>query len=159
MSPGQPLFAYSLYKRTERKIKKGNVQASCAISTRWQRPAPAAALWHARCDPPRRLASAEKLAVRAKPRQSQGVGVGLAIDQQQVGLDVALTVARPIAGKVVIAVACIEGLIGRQCDQHRLERVIKRGAVLALGLALVVAFERGGAVNRPHANPPSDRPH
>jgi hypothetical protein len=37
---------------------------------------------------------------------------------------VAFTVARPIAGKVVIAVARIEGLIGRQRDQYRLERVI-----------------------------------
>jgi len=82
------------------------------------------------------LASTEKFAVRAKPCQSQGVGVGLAIDQQQVGLDMALTVARPIAGKVVIAVACIEGLIGRQCDQYRLERVIKRGAVLTLASRL-----------------------
>ena len=91
--------------------------ASCAISTRWQRPAPAATLWHVPCDPPQRLASAEKLAVRAKPRQSQGV-VRLAIDQRQVGLDVALTVARPIAGKVVIAVACTEGLIGCQSDQR-----------------------------------------
>jgi hypothetical protein len=30
--------------------------------------------------------------------------------------------------------------------------------VLALDLALVIAFKRGGTVNRPHANPPSDRP-
>jgi hypothetical protein len=48
----------------------------------------------------------------------------------------AVMVARPIAGKVVIAVACIEGLIGRQCDQYRLERVIKRGAVLTLASRL-----------------------
>jgi hypothetical protein len=56
----------------------------------------------------------------AKPRQSQGVGVGLAVDQQQVGLDVAFAVARPIAGKIVVAVSHIQGLIGRQRDQNRL---------------------------------------
>ncbi|EFF46458.1 hypothetical protein XAUC_31650 [Xanthomonas citri pv. aurantifolii str. ICPB 10535] len=88
-------------------------------------------------------ASAEKLAVRAKPRQSQGVGVGLAVDQQQVRLDVTFPIARPIAGKIVIAIACIERLIGRQCDQHRLDRVIKRGAMLPLGFPLVVALESG----------------
>ena len=77
---------------------------------------------------------------------------------QQVGLDVAFTVARPIAGEVVIAVARIEGLICRQCHQYRPERVIERSAVLALDLALVIAFKRGGTANRPHANPPSDRP-
>nr|UPI14050.1 hypothetical protein JDDFFMMN_00055 [Klebsiella pneumoniae] len=54
----------------------------------------------------------------AKPRQSQGVGVGLAVDQQQVGLDVAFAVARPIAGKIVVAVSHIQGLIGRQRDQN-----------------------------------------
>ena len=63
--------------------------------------------------------------MRAKPRQAQDVGIGLAVDQQQVGLDVAFTVARPIAGKVVIAVARIEGLIGRQRDQNRLEVIIR----------------------------------
>lgn len=60
----------------------------------------------------------------AKPRQSQGVGVGLAVDQQ-VGLDVAFAVARPIAGKIVVAVSHIQGLIGRQRDQNRLEVIIR----------------------------------
>ncbi len=68
--------------------------------------------------------------MRAKSRQSQGVGVRFAVNQQQVGLDMTYPVARPIAGKVVIAAACIQGLIGRQRDQYRFERVIERGAVL-----------------------------
>ena len=38
----------------------------------------------------------------------------------------AFTVASPVSGKVVIAVALIEGLIGRQRDQRRLEAVIER---------------------------------
>ena len=73
----------------------------------------------------RRLASAEQLAMGAKPRQSQGVGVGRAVHQQQVGLDVAFAVARPIAGKIVVAVSHIQGLIGRQRDQNRLEVIIR----------------------------------
>lgn len=54
-------------------------------------------------------------------RQPQGVGIQLAVDQQQVRHDVAFAVERPIARKIVIA------------------------------------FERGGSVNRPHENPPSAR--
>lgn len=44
-----------------------------------------------------RTSSTEKLAVRAKPRKSECVRIRLAVDQQQVGLDVAFTVARPVA--------------------------------------------------------------
>nr|WIW81947.1 hypothetical protein [Salmonella sp.] len=44
---------------------------------------------------------------------------------QQVGLDVAFAVARPIAGKIVVAVSHIQGLIGRQRDQNRLEVIIR----------------------------------
>ncbi|OCO72505.1 hypothetical protein AN691_0228835 [Klebsiella pneumoniae subsp. pneumoniae] len=47
------------------------------------------------------------------------------VDQQQVGLDVAFAVARPIAGKIVVAVSHIQGLIGRQRDQNRLEVIIR----------------------------------
>ena len=83
---------------------------------------------------PPKVPSAEKLAVRAKPGQSQGVGVGLAVNQQQVGLDVAFTVACLIVRKVVIAVACIQRLIGCQCEQHRSEYFIERAAVLALSV-------------------------
>ena len=41
------------------------------------------------------------------------------------GLDVAFAVARPIAGKIVVAVSHIQGLIGRQRDQNRLEVIIR----------------------------------
>ncbi len=72
----------------------------------------------------------------AKPRQSQGVGIGLAVDQQQVGLDVAFPITGPVAGKIVVAVAHIQGLIGRQRDQNRLEVIIERGAVRPLASRL-----------------------
>jgi hypothetical protein len=86
--------------------------------------------------------SSEKLAVRAKPGQAKRVGVGLAIDQQQVRLDVAFPIACPIARKIVIAVAGIQRLIHRQSDQKRLEVIVERSAVTSFGFPLVVAFER-----------------
>jgi len=86
------------------------------------------------------------------------MAVRLSVDRQDVGFDMAFAVACPIAGKIVVAAARVQGLVGRQREQHRLERVIERGAVLALGLALVIALERGGSVNCPHADRPSDHP-
>ena len=56
---------------------------------------------------------AEQLAVRPKPRKSERVCIGLAVDQQQVRFDMAFAVSGPIAGKVVIPVAGIKGLIIR----------------------------------------------
>ena len=38
------------------------------------------------------------------------------MDQQQVRLNVAFTITRPVAGKVMIAVARIQRLIGRQSE-------------------------------------------
>jgi len=52
-----------------------------------------------------------------KPGQAERVGVGLEVDQQQVGLDMTFPIACPIARKIVIAVAGIQGLIRRQGDQ------------------------------------------
>ena len=67
--------------------------------------------------------------MRAKSRQSQGIGIRFAVDQQQVRLDVAFPVASPIAGKVVVTVACVKGQIGGKRDQHRLEGAIECGAM------------------------------
>ena len=57
-----------------------------------------------------------------------------------------LPIACPIARKIVIAVAGIQGLIRRQGDQNRLEVVIERGAVTTFGFPLVVALERRGSL-------------
>lgn len=88
-----------------------------------------------------RTGSTEKLAVRAKPRQSQSVGIRLAVDQQQVGLDVAFTVACPIAAQVMVAVFGIKRLVSRQRHENGHQLAIERSPVLSLGLALVVTFE------------------
>ena len=68
----------------------------------------------------------------------------------------AFTVARPIATQVMVAAFGVERLIGRKRHENSLQIVIERSPVPALGLALVVTFERCGAVNRPHAGLPSD---
>ena len=47
--------------------------------------------------------STEKRTVRAKPRQPEGIGIHFAVNQQQVWLDVAFTVAFPIAIKLMVA--------------------------------------------------------
>jgi hypothetical protein len=77
------------------------------------------------------ILSAEELAVRAKPSQTQSLGIALSVDQQQIRLEVTFAVARPITGKLVIAVARIQGLIRSQCKQYMLKRVHECGAVLA----------------------------
>lgn len=56
----------------------------------------------------------EKRAVRAKTCQFEGVGIGFAIDQQQVWPDMAFAVTCPITAQVVIAVFGIQGLIQHQ---------------------------------------------
>lgn len=48
--------------------------------------------------------STEKFTVRAKPRKSERIGIRLAVDQQQVRLDVAFPVTCPIAAQVMVAV-------------------------------------------------------
>ena len=88
-----------------------------------------------------RSGSTEKLTVRAKPRQSEGVGIRLSIDQQQVGLDVAFTVACPLAAQVMVAVFGSKRLLSHQRHENWLQLAIERSPVLPFGLALVIAFE------------------
>lgn len=47
--------------------------------------------------------STEKRTVRAKPCQSENIDIHFAVDQQQVGLDMAFTVAFPIAIQLMVA--------------------------------------------------------
>lgn len=62
--------------------------------------------------------STEKLAVRAKPRQPERVGIRLAVDQQQVRLDVTFPVACPIATQVMVAIFSIKWLVSRQRNDN-----------------------------------------
>ena len=82
-----------------------------------------------------RSGSTEKLAVRAKPRQPEGIGIRLSIDRQQVGLDVAFTVACPLAAQVMVAVFGCKRLLSHQRQENWLQLAIERSPVLPFGLA------------------------
>ena len=79
--------------------------------------------------------------MRAKPRQSEGVGILLSVDQQQVGLDVTFTLTCPIAAQVMVAVFGGKRLLSHQRHENWLQLAIERSPVLPFGLALVIAFE------------------
>ncbi|KAK0342007.1 hypothetical protein LTR94_024044 [Friedmanniomyces endolithicus] len=59
----------------------------------------------------------EYLAMRAKAREAQRFVVGLGVDQHQIGLDVAIAVARPIAAQIMVAVFGIKRRVGRERGQ------------------------------------------
>src|SRR3546814_11417429 len=59
----------------------------------------------------------EYLAMRAKAREAQRFVVGLGVDQHQIGLDVAIAVARPIAAQIMVAVFWIKRRVGRERGQ------------------------------------------
>ncbi len=61
----------------------------------------------------------EYLAMRAKAREAQRFVVGLGVDQHQIGLDVAIAVARPIAAQIMVAVFGIKRRVGRERGQDR----------------------------------------
>ena len=67
-----------------------------------------------------RLAS-EQLAVRTEACQPQSLIVGLFIDQEKVGFDVAFSASIPLAGKLVILIPCRERRIGDQQRNYILE--------------------------------------
>ena len=93
--------------------------------------------------------------MRADAHELQRLFIGLPVDQYQVWLDVAISVILPVAGQCVIAVTWLQWMIAGQGFHNGHQFLIECGAVLALGLALVVALELAGVLNPPHASPPS----
>ena len=63
--------------------------------------------------------------MRSKPGQTQEVGVGFSVNQQQIWFDVALTITCPIAAQVMIAEPRLQGLIVGQSRQNRHKVCIK----------------------------------
>ena len=99
--------------------------------------------------------SVEEFTVRSKPRKSEGVFLGLLVDQHQVWLDVAIPVTCPVTGQVMVPMFDRERLIIDQRHKDRHQRSIKRCSVLPFSFAFVVAPESCGALNLPHAGRPS----
>jgi hypothetical protein len=86
-----------------------------------------------------RQSSSGQLAVGARTGQPQGVGFGFALDRQQIGPDVTLTVARPITAQVMNAVRLILG----QSHENGHQVHVKRRPLAALAFPFVVRLERG----------------
>ena len=92
--------------------------------------------------------------MRAKSGQAQDFFFSLAVDEEQVRLDVALTISTPVTAQLVVAMSWLQLEIAGERGQDRYEVVLKRRSVLAPALPLVVAFESRGTINRPHEGRP-----
>ncbi len=55
--------------------------------------------------------------MRPKPDELQRIIIGLAVDQNQIGLHMAVAVVFPVAGQCVVAVAGFEWLVCRKQGQ------------------------------------------
>ena len=102
------------------------------------------------------VGSEPELNMRPEAHQSQRAGVGLLVDQDQVGLDVAIAVIGPLTAQCMVVAARGERLIGGQGLDEGRETGVERGPMPALRLPLVVALEPARALNRPHADRRTD---
>jgi len=73
--------------------------------------------------------SSEDFAMGSEPGQPQSFGVRLAVDQQQVRLDVAFAIASPFAAQFMIAASWRQRLIVCKSRQNRREIGIQRGNI------------------------------
>ena len=88
--------------------------------------------------------------MRAQPHQLKSLRIGLAVNQHQVGLDVAIVVVFPLAGQEVVSVLFVQRkIIGQRVDDGD-EFAGKGGAVNTFGFALEIPFELPGVLNSSH---------
>jgi len=85
----------------------------------------------------------------------QYLGVGLPIDQNEVGTYVAVTVARPITGERVIVEPTRERSVLCQLLNDCSKGFEEGVAVSGSHLSLEVLLEAGASPNRPHSDRPS----
>ena len=81
--------------------------------------------------------------MRTKACQPQGVFIGLAVNEHQIGLDVAIAVAQPLAAEVVVSISRLQSHVVQQCRQDGHQIVIQRLTMTSFGFAFVIAFEDG----------------
>ena len=94
--------------------------------------------------------SKTEFAVRAEAHEIEMPGVGLAVDQNHVGPDVAVPMVLPLTGKRMVAMARRERPILRQVGQNTCKVGIKGFGEAAFLLAPVIPLEDRGSPNRPH---------
>ena len=88
--------------------------------------------------------------MRAQPHQLKPPRIGVAVNQHQVGLDVAITVVFPFTGQCVVSVLFFKWQIIGQCLNDGDEFAGKGGAVNTFGFALEIPFELPGVFNSSH---------
>ena len=101
--------------------------------------------------------SKTKLAVGAETHEIEMSGVGLAIDQDQVGPDMTVPVVLPGPRQGMVEMAPSKRPVGRKVGDDVSELRVEGFGEPALLLAFVVSFEGGGPPNRPHSARPSAR--
>src|SRR5437764_11689191 len=97
------------------------------------------------------MASQPKLAVRAETDKLKARVVRLAVDQDQVGPNVAIAVVAPVATERVIEIPPRQRFIRRQHRHGLQQRGIEKLAVPSGFLPLVVAPETARMPNGPHS--------
>lgn len=102
--------------------------------------------------------SAEELAVRAKSDEVEGIRVGLSVDEEEIGPEVALAAVIPVPGERVVPVRRREEGVRGERRHHGPEERLELAAIATAPLALEVAPEQRGELNpsqgRAHSGPP-----
>jgi hypothetical protein len=97
--------------------------------------------------------------VRSEAHELQIIGVRFAIDENQVGFDMAVAAVVPFAAEGMVAVMGRQGDIGReQRDRRHLVELLAKLPRLARSFAFVIALELVGVLNLPHSAFLADSP-
>ncbi len=117
-----------------------------------------AACWAAGIEVRTRCGLSEaEFAVRAKPHQIGMIGVGLAVDQYQVGPDMTVPVVLPLTAKRVVPMARRQRPVLRKIGHDMRQFGIDGPGETTSLFAPVVSFEGRGPPNRPHGDRQSGR--
>src|SRR5262249_49914867 len=104
---------------------------------------------------PVQLSLEAKLTVRAEPDELERRGIRLTVDQNEIRLDVAVSMILPFAGKRMVEVPMRQWFVGGQKLHGRHEFGIEAATVPPRFFSSVVALELSGALNRPHSGSPT----
>jgi hypothetical protein len=91
----------------------------------------------------RHCALQTQLKMRAEPHELQAIVCRLAVDQHQVGFDVAIAVIFPVAGEDMIPMAGFKRLIVCQCVHQREQICVKRYPMQTFDRAVAVSHSAG----------------
>ena len=80
--------------------------------------------------------------------------VGFAVDEHEIGFDVAVSEVFPLSDQSVVAVVRLERLVFHEEHEDREKIAVECRLVAALEFTLVVPLELAGTLNRPHEDRP-----